>query len=587
MLYPQENEFREVRDLSGIWHFRQDVKGEGLEELWYLSPLERHIHMPVPSSYNDLTQDPALRDHVGDVWYERDFFLPDQWKNSRLFLRFGSVTHHCQVWINGILVTEHKGGFLPFQIDVTEFVFYRRANRLTVRVNNKLDWTCLPPGEVKDGRQHIYHDFYNYAGIHRPVHLLAVPMANHITAIRIKTDVVDGKGLIQYEFDTAVPAAQVESRLFNRDGDPILAGKHRDGVFVVPNPSLWEPGNPYLYNLQFNLLDADGRIFDRYRLTAGIRTVKAEKDRFLLNGKPFYFRGFGMHEDADIRGKGYDPVLLVKNFNLLKWMNANSVRTSHYPYSEEFLQLADEEGIVVIDEMPAVGFNFWNESETVFTKGRADEQTLAHHLQTARDLVQRDMNHPSVAMWSVGNEPAAHEDGCDVYFAQVIDAVRKLDPTRPITLVLTSAPDRSPVAARCDVICLNKYFGWYVDTGDLSKIGERLKAELLAWRKRFGKPVFLTEFGADTLPGFHSDPAALFSEEFQVEFLKEYHKVFDELDFIVGEHVWVFADFATKQELRRPGGNRKGVLTRQRQPKAAAFALKERWGKMSGGSGKP
>ena len=104
-----------------------------------------------------------------------------------------------------------------------------------------------------------------------------------------------------------------------------------------------------------------------------------------------------------------------------------------------------------------------------------------------------------------------------------------------------------------------------------------MSKELDAWYKRYRKPIIVTEFGADTIEGYHSQPPLIFSEEFQVEFIKRYAKVFDERPFVIGEHVWVMFDFATKQELRRMGGNRKGIFTRTRQPKMAAHFMRERW----------
>ena len=120
----------------------------------------------------------------------------------------------------------------------------------------------------------------------------------------------------------------------------------------------------------------DKKLIDCYKLPIGIRTIKVTDKQFLINGKPFYFKGFGKHEDSEIRGKGYDEVIVIKDFNLLKWIGANSFRTSHYPYAEEILYLADREGIVIIDEVPAVGLNMWNKKEKIFTKRRAGKNYL-------------------------------------------------------------------------------------------------------------------------------------------------------------------------------------------------------------------
>jgi beta-glucuronidase len=271
----------------------------------------------------------------------------------------------------------------------------------------------------------------------------------------------------------------------------------------------------------------------------------------------------------------------VKDLNLLKWTGANSFRTSHYPYSEEVMDLADSEGIVVIDESPAVGMNFFNIKEQVFGEGRVSEATLEHHLQVMRELVTRDKNHPCVVMWSIANEAAAYEENAIPYFRKVAEETRKLDPTRPITMPHDNdtIADRSPVNEVFDVISVNRYYGWSIDTGHLEVSEYRLEKDLKEIYGLFNKPVMITEYGADSIAGFHQDPPVMFTEEFQCEMLERFHNVFDSLDFVVGEHVWCFADFATKQGITRAVGNRKGVFTRDRTPKAAAFLLKKRWTK--------
>jgi len=320
--------------------------------------------------------------------------------------------------------------------------------------------------------------------------------------------------------------------------------------------------------------------FDIYRMEIGIRTVRVEGKQFLINEKPFYFKGFGKHEDSDIRGKGLDQVINIKDFNLLKWIGANSFRTSHYPYSEEILFLADQYGIAVIEEAPAVGLNLWNRNEKVFTEGRVDGKTLEHHLEIMRELIARDKNHPSVIMWSVANEAATYEDGAEEYFRRVIEETRRLDPTRPITIVENTKASETKVSKYVDVICVNRYYSWYTDSGDLSVIEYQLERDLREWYELYRKPIILSEFGADAISGFHSDPPLMFTEEYQQEMIKRFVGVLDRLDFVVGEHIWNFADFMTKQSITRVVGNKKGVFTRNRQPKMVAHFLKERWSKL-------
>lgn len=588
MLYPRESETREVKDLSGIWEFKIDKNERGFKEKWFCFPLKDTIKMPVPSSYNEITQDPEIRDHIGWVWYETNFFIPQRWNENRIFIRFGSVTHKAIVWLNGKECAKHIGGFLPFESEITNIVKLGEDNRLTVAVNNILDWSILPSGEIKEFKdeyhpkgykvQEIYFDFFNYAGIHRPVKVIALPKT-FIQDIKIITEVKNNKGIISYEIEiNGNDKVEVEIELYDKDSKKVLNYKGgTKGRLELVNPNLWEPLSPYLYKFWVKLIDNNKNIVDIYRLPIGIRTVKVTKTQFLINGKPFYFKGFGKHEDSDIRGKGLDNVINIKDFNILKWIGANSFRTSHYPYSEEIMNLADEEGIVIIDEVPAVGMNLWNPKEKVFTNKRVNEKTLEHHLQCIRELIKRDKNHPSVVMWSVANEAATYEKNSVKYFKKIVDEVRKLDKTRPVTIVNSTLPDKCRVSKFFDVICVNRYWGWYSDPGKLDLIEYQMSLELDKWFKRFKKPILVTEFGADTIAGFHKYPPVMFSEEFQVEFLNCYFKAIDKKNFVIGEHIWCFADFATKQAITRVIGNRKGIFTRQREPKQAAFFIKKRW----------
>ncbi|MGA2142902.1 MAG: beta-glucuronidase [Brevinematales bacterium] len=573
MLYPRENEVREIKDLSGIWEFKTDKDAAA-------------ILMPVPSSYNDITQDASIRDHAGDAWYERSFFIPGSWKGRRVVIRAGSVTHHGVISINGQEAVRHKGGYLPFEADITGMVDFGGENRVTITVNNVLDWTTLPPGEIRtfqDGKhpdgyrvQEYFHDFYNYAGIHRPVILYTTPPV-FIGDIDIDTDIAGRSGIIRYNIKLSEDGAQraVKVKLIDR-GKEIGSNTGRQGEFTIERAHFWEPGKSYLYCLRIETYN-NGALEDIYSQPAGIRTVKVSGKQFLINGKPFYFKGFGKHEDMDIAGKGLNNALNVKDINLMKWIGANSFRTSHYPYSEEFMELADSEGFAVIDETPAVGLNLWDMGKKVFCEERVHEDALEHHLQVIRELVGRDKNRPSVVMWSLANEASTYEEGALPYFRKLAEETRKLDPARPITIAQSSHPGDCKVAGLFDVICVNRYYSWYEDPGRLELIEFQIERELREWYDNFKQPVLMSEYGADSVPGLHHDPAVMFSEEYQCELLEHYHNVFDKLDFIIGEHVWNFADFATKQGITRVDGNRKGVFTRQRQPKAAAHLLRKRW----------
>jgi beta-glucuronidase len=580
-LFPIETETREIKPLDGIWEFLVDADGTGETRGWPTGlPAGETQPMPVPSSYNDLTADPLLRDHVGDVWYQREFHLPAGWAGRELFIRFGSATHHAAVWLNGRPLTTHKGGYLPFAANLGAAARLGELNRLVVKLNNVLDWTTLPPGEVetipgpggsKRLRQNYFHDFYNYAGLHRSIVLCALP-PRHIEAVAVHTDM---HGRLDYTITCNRPG-EVRLLLLDEAGRPVATASGTQGTLTLDSSTLWEPLKSYLYTLEITACTGNN-VDDVYRLPVGFRSVAVEGKQFLINGKPFHFRGFGWHEDADLRGKGFDAPTTLRDLNLMTWMGANSFRTSHYPYAEETLRLADRLGLVVISECPAVGL-FHMRPEPIFCEQRASLQLQQHHLDTVRDLIARDRNHPSIVMWSIGNEPMNNEPAAYDYFAPIAAETRRLDPHRPLTIVDHMEPETNRLLSLSDVVCYNRYHGWYDNCGELDRVEELFLGTLTRLHEAAGgKPVILAEHGVDTIAGSHQIPATIFTEEFQVEWLRRVHQALDRLDFVIGEHVWVFADFATKQAIHRFNGNKKGIFTRQRQPKAAAFYLKERW----------
>jgi beta-glucuronidase len=304
----------------------------------------------------------------------------------------------------------------------------------------------------------------------------------------------------------------------------------------------------------------------------------------LINNEPFYFTGFGMHEDHVVKGKGHDNSFLVNDFELLKWVGANSFRTSHYPYAEEVMDYADRHGIVIIDETAAVGLNqnfsgmFGGPKLPTFGPETGNEKTQANLLQAVRELIQRDKNHPSVVMWSITNEAETGIQAAVDFFKPAFDLAREMD-DRPVTYinVMTEPFGKCMVAPLADVICLNRYWGWYEDHYDLESARVHWEAELTGWTEKYNVPIVITEYGADTIAGAHSIHNLPWSEEYQSQFLTMNHEVFDKFPGVVGEHVWNFADFQTKPGIFRVLGNKKGAFTRDRQPKAAAHTLRARW----------
>jgi beta-glucuronidase len=593
MLKPQATATRELVNLDGLWRFAIDAT---LGERPWEGRLDSRLEAAVPASYNDLFTDPAIRDHVGWVYYQREVRVPRGWSDDRVILRFDSATHEARVYVDDALVGQHVGGYTPFAIDITDAVSAGDAFRLTVAVSNELTNETIPPGTISvspDGRrqQKYLHDFYNYAGLARSVWLARVPR-DSIDDITVVTGFDGSTGSVDYRVDVA-GTGTVRVSLTDADGAVVATGDGASGTLSIEDVVLWQPGAAYLYDLTVHLL-RDGDIADEYVLPVGVRTVEVRGTQFLINDEPFYFTGFGKHEDTAIRGKGHDDAFLVHDFQLLDWIGANSFRTSHYPYAEEVLEFADRQGIVVIDETAAVGLNMLIQAglakdgpDHTFGPDVIGDASQAALLQHVRELIARDKNHPSVVMWSLINEPASNEDGAREYFEPVVQLARELDPTRPLTyaVVMFANTRNDKIVDLFDVISLNRYYGWYVAAGDLQTAENYLRRDLASWVEAFDKPIMMSEYGADTQPGAHSVWSAPWTEEYQRDILDMHHRVFDEFPEFVGEQIWNFADFQTSNGIHRVEGNKKGVFTRDRKPKAAAHALRARWTQV--GNAKP
>jgi beta-glucuronidase len=492
--------------------------------------------------------------------------------------------------VNGEAAGEHSGGYLPFQCDITPYVKEGQSNTLVIRVNNELSHDTIPQGatiedHIASGKNRnltyppTVFDFLSYGGIHRPVKIACLPHT-HLDGVKIDTELKGKAGLVKYTAELSGDRRDLQVTVTLRDGGACVATQTQSltnsvvtGELAVSDCRLWGPDDPHLYQCHFEVFDGE-TLWDEYSLDIGLRDVRVEGDKLLLNGEPVFLKGFGKHEDFPVIGKALSHPLIVKDCQLMKWIGANSFRTSHYPYAEAIIKMADRMGFLVIDEAPAVSMNLRH----------ATPKTLEAHKQALTELIARDYNHPSVIGWSVANEPGiwgeeeAVGDVAAKYWGETFDHVRALDPKRPITLpACLETGFEDPSFELCDFISLNRYWGWYDLPGDLDSAGRQFKEELQTFYDRFQKPILVSEFGADTMEGEHATYPQMFTEEYQTDLIMKYFEVIESLPFMVGEHIWNFADFRTAQHHRRVVLNKKGVFTRQRDPKSCAFAIRKHW----------
>lgn len=595
MLYPQSNSCRQMADLSGFWDFRFDPANEGVEQGWGAGFDPTEI-IAVPASWND--QFAEWRDYLGLAWYRTTFDLPWGWRGQRIFVRFNAVSYLADVWLNGERLGQHEGGHLPFAFDITDRV-RDEGNVLVVRVDGNLAPDRVPPGNLA-GRQgaafptvnypDTSYDFFPFCGIQRPVLIYTEPH-DAIADLTVVTDIEGADGVVRVRIERTPGEPLIARATLTGHGASLSAESAIDGdavdvTLTVPDAALWSPDAPNLYDLRVELL-RDGARLDSYTLPIGIRTIAVDGDRLLLNGEPIKLVGFGRHEDFPVVGKGLLPALIVKDYALMRWMGANSFRTSHYPYSEQMMDLADRLGFLVIDETPAVGLFFYEEG--LEKRNRLCQQMI-------REMIDRDKNHPSVIMWSIANEPhTSFPEARQAYdrdftvaehpsrpaavaaFKEQIALARSLDPTRPITLV-THEGALEEAFEFVDVVCLNRYHGWYTYSGQIDRGVEALDREIELIHELYPKPFILSEFGTDTIPGHHAQPPEMFSEEYQAEFLTKQIELTNAKPFVVGQHIWNMCDFKTGQAVHRMAGfNYKGIFTRDRRPKLAAHRVRALW----------
>lgn len=583
MLRPQANDCRDFISLDGLWGHRADVADEGGALGWHRG-FEPEAWVAVPGSVNEQLAERGLRDFIGATWLQWRGQIPKRFAGQRLSLHFGSADLLADVWLNGEHLTRQAAPFLPFEVPVQATA--GQTITLVVRLDGRLAADHPLPGIVaadyaaeKRPRDEIYpavrYDFFPYLGLHRGVRLCAAPLQGFESiTVRSDFDPATREGSVQVQAAGGA-SLRLHAHVLTAQGKPLTQGQGMPAdklTLRVPDARPWQPDSPVLHTLLLELRDGEALI-DQYQYEIGFRRVKVQGTQLLINGQPLALRGFGMHEDFPVLGKASCDALRVKDFELLRWLGANSFRTSHYAYAEEALDEADRRGVLVISEVASVNLDF----------RRVNEDTLVQHQSLVARQIARDGHHASVIAWSLTNEPGylaepEYLERSGPYFEALFAQARQCDDSRPLTAANVGRNGlEDPMFACCDFLSLNRYNGWYDMPGQLERAGAHLANELRNIARRWGKPMLLTEFGADAIPGMHATGDQLFTEEYQADFIAAYWRVIEAEPVCIGGHVWNFADFRTAQHHRRVQFNHKGVFTRTRDPKMAAWRLRELW----------
>ena len=428
----------------------------------------------------------------------------------------------------------------PFA-DVTHDLQSR--NVLAIVVENRREADRIPA---------LWCDWFNYGGIFRSVRLVEVPQS-HIKRTFLR--LLPGTGFRRLRLDVetsapegermtlTVPALRVrESAAVDKQGMASLE--------FTAEPRLWSPEDPYLYEVEVALESGD-----RLEDNVGFREVRAEGDRLLLNGRPIFLRGICTHEEFPGRGRTAREEDTRQMLEAALNLGCNFVRLAHYPHHENAARLADRMGLLLWEELPV----YWH-------LAFADPAVLADARNQLRELILRDRNRASVMIWSIANETPRSSERL-AFLSELASCARQLDPTRLVSAALLPLPD-DPLLPHMDVLAVNEYFGWYY--GQAEQVQDLLKNLAPC-----GKPMLVSEFGADCVAGLHGAADEIRTEEFQADFYRRQFATILGFPSVIGTSPWVLHDFRTplRQNKYQRGYNRKGLIGEDHHSRKMAFEV--------------
>ena len=544
---------RTVQELDGMWDFRM----EGFDKAYQL---------PVPGCWE---QHPDFLSHRGKGTYTKRVYIA---KTGNVRLEFKGVSHTADVYFDGEKIAHHYNAFTPFSAVVRNV--QKGEHEIKVEVDNTF-------GE--HSALHIPNDYYTYGGITRPVSLELVPEM-YIKNVHFTPYMKDGKWNTKIEVsicslsdnDVNAEVRLMLNGLTVNGSVKLGAGSETTAVFEQEFDGVksWSCSEPNLYMLSAVLL-VNGEETDDLIERVGFRTIEVKGTKIYMNGEPVYMKGFNRHEDYAVDGCAVTLQHMVQDMDLMQDMNANAVRTCHYPNDERFLDLCDERGIMVWEENHARGLLLKDMQNPNFEQQCED---------CIREMIENHYNHPSIVIWGILNECAAEtEEGRRMYKKQY-EQIRSMDTTRPTTSA-TCRHFTDICLDLPDVVSFNMYSGWYKDC----PIDERNDQEI-EWIKSSGgdnKPIIVSELGAAAIYGYRDRSRCKWSEERQADLIRDNLEVYMNDDRITGVFIWQFADCRVTEEgewfaTRARCHNNKGIVDEYRRTKMAYDTVKELFKKYGG-----
>lgn len=504
----------------------------------------------VPRDWN--TQTPELLYYEGCVWY-RNKFKAQPNPTKRYFLYFGAINYEAIVYLNGVKLGTHIGGYTPFSFEVTGNL-NTGANSLVIKVDNKRRLDGVPTSNF---------DWWNYGGITRSVKLVETPttfvreysvqLSNKNNKLIEGWVQLDGK---ETELPVTIEIPELKKLVQVK---PDKSGFAR--FQLTANPVLWDTENPKLYKV--NLVTSNEVLADEI----GFRTITTLGNKILLNGKPVFCRGISIHEEAPFRsgGRAHGSEDARTLLTWAKEMGCNFARLAHYPHNEYMIKEAERMGIMLWSEVPV----YWTIDWT-------SPHVLANAKQQMLEMVSRDRNRCNVIIWSVANE-TPQSDERFVFLKELVNYTRSIDNTRLISAALEKEEIEpglmtvhDPLGDYLDVFSFNQYIGWYDGLPE--------KCDRVNWKLPTDKPIIVSEFGGGALYGKHGDKSERWTEEYQADMYEANIRMLKRMEGLAGSTPWILMDFRSpKRPLTgiQDNFNRKGVVSNFGKKKQAFFVMKK------------
>lgn len=547
---------RQKYTINTDWKFLQ--KNVPITELMN----ETFEDVTIPHTWN------ALDGHTGGSNYHRDLcwyyksLEVSKEENEKVFIEFEAANSVSNVYLNGVHLGEHRGGYSTFRYEITEHL--KEENHLIVSVDNSHDETVYP----------LMADFTFGGGIYRNVNIVKVKESHfnlmdhgsrgvYVTQESVSNEVavLNIKGLIVSDKELTMGV-----RFVDHEGNVVVEGSavgtgETELSLSIKNPTLWDTENPYMYDTQIALLD-DGEVVDYVTLKTGLRYFNFDSEEGLfLNGKHVKLKGVSRHQCFMDKGWAISEKEQIEDMMIIKEMGSNSIRLAHYQHNQFFYDLCDQFGIVVWAEIPYISLT----SKTDETGSNAKSQM--------KELVKQNYNHPCIFMWGVQNEItiAGKVNNIEDIVNELNTLTKEMDPTRVTTQAQVGhCPDEDSLNKITDILAYNRYHGWYYDTVE----------DYAVWCDNFHKaypeiPLGISEYGAEGILTYQNDDPK--QSDYSETYHAHYHEVtlqaFSERKYIWGSYVWNMFDFYS--DLRDEGGvkgrNNKGLVTLDRSTKKDAF----------------